>query len=122
MAMRELTCIQCPIGCHLEVEIDGDKVVKVTGNTCPRGVVYAEKECTNPTRIVTSSVKVEEGEIDVLSIKTENDIPKGKIFECVRALKGICVKAPIEVGDIIVENVAGTGVNIVATKKIRKRN
>ena len=89
---------------------------KITGNTCPRGDAYARKEVTNPTRIVTSTVKVEGGKVDMVSVKTKEDIPKGKIFECVKALKGITVKAPVHIGDVILKDVAGTGIDIIATK------
>lgn len=88
MSTRELTCIGCPIGCQLLVKINKDKVVEVTGNTCKNGKEYGEKECTNPTRIVTSSVYVEGGEIDVLPVKTERDIPKDRVFDCIKLLKG----------------------------------
>ena len=71
---------------------------------------------TNPTRIVTSTVKVEGGKVDMVSVKTKEDIPKGKIFECVKALKGITVKAPVHIGDVILKDVAGTGIDIIATK------
>lgn len=120
MSIRDLVCIGCPMGCQLQVKLEGDKVLEVTGNTCKKGAEYGEKECTNPTRIVTSSVYIEDGIIDVVPVKTESDIPKGKIFDCVKALKGIVVKAPINIGDVVVENIAGTGVNIIATKKIDK--
>ncbi|MBC2581103.1 DUF1667 domain-containing protein [Clostridium sp. DJ247] len=120
MNTRELVCIGCPMGCALQVKIENDEVIDVTGQTCKRGEEYGKKECTNPTRIVTSTVVVEGGEIDALPVKTESDIPKGKIFECVKALKGVIVKAPVKIGDIIVENVLGTGVNIIAAKKIDK--
>lgn len=116
MEKRELICIGCPMGCPLVVELEGSDVVSVTGQTCKRGEVYARKEVTNPTRIVTSTVKVEGGKVDMVSVKTRDDIPKGKIFECVKALKGVTVKAPVRIGDVIVANVAGTGVDIVATK------
>ena len=116
MEKRELICIGCPMGCPLTVEMNGTEVVSVTGNTCPRGDAYARKEVTNPTRIVTSTVKVEGGKVDMVSVKTKEDIPKGKIFECVKALKGVTVKAPIHIGDVILKDVAGTGVDIVATK------
>lgn len=116
MEKRELICIGCPMGCPLVVELEGSDVVSVTGQTCKRGEVYARKEVTNPTRIVTSTVKVEGGKVDMVSVKTRDDIPKGKIFECVKALKGVTVKAPVQIGDVIVANVAGTGVDIVATK------
>lgn len=120
MSIRDLVCIGCPMGCQLQVKLEGDKVIEVTGNTCKKGAEYGEKECTNPTRIVTSSVYIEDGIIDVVPVKTESDIPKGKIFDCVKELKGIVVKAPINIGDVVVKNIAGTGVNIIATKKIDK--
>ena len=82
----KLTCIACPMGCPLSVEMEGDKVISVTGNTCPRGKVYGEKEVTNPTRIVTSTVRVSGGDSVMVSVKTKNDIPKGKIFDVVKAL------------------------------------
>ena len=116
MEKRELICIGCPMGCPLTVEMNGTEVVSVTGNTCPRGDAYARKEVTNPTRIVTSTVQVEGGKVDMVSVKTKEDIPKGKIFECVKALKGITVKAPVHIGDVILKDVAGTGVDIIATK------
>lgn len=116
MEKRELICIGCPMGCPLTVEMNGTEVVNVTGNTCPRGDAYARKEVTNPTRIVTSTVKVEGGKVDMVSVKTKEDIPKGKIFECVKALKGITVKAPVHIGDVILKDVAGTGIDIIATK------
>lgn len=120
MEKRELTCIGCPMGCALTVEMDGGEVVSVNGNTCKRGDIYARKEVTNPTRIVTSSVEVENGTLAVVSVKTKEDIPKGKIFECTRALKGVKVAAPVHIGDVVVKNVVGTGVDIIATKNVEK--
>lgn len=117
MEKRELICIGCPMGCPLSVELEQDQVVRVKGNTCKRGEVYAQKEVTNPTRIVTSTVLVEGGKVSMVSVKTKEDIPKAKIFECVKALQGVTVKAPVHIGDVIVPNVAGTGVDIVATKE-----
>lgn len=116
MEKRELICIGCPMGCPLRVELDGNKVVSVTGQTCKRGEVYARKEVTNPTRIVTTTVRVAGGTVDMVSVKTREDIPKDKIFQCVKALKGVTVQAPVHIGDVILANVAGTGVDIVATK------
>ena len=118
MSTVNLICIGCPLGCPLTVEMEGNEVKSVAGNTCPRGDAYAKKELTNPTRIVTSTVRVAGGKLAMVSVKTESDIPKGKIFDCVKALKDIEVKAPVKIGDVIVENVAGTGVNIIATKNV----
>ena len=115
---RELTCIGCPMGCPLIVTMEAGEVISVTGNTCKRGDVYARKEVTNPTRIVTSTVRVAGGSIDMVSVKTREDIPKGKIFDCVKALKGIEIPAPVHIGDVILKNVADTGVDIVTTKNV----
>lgn len=114
----EMICINCPMGCRLTVEKQ-DNEIQVTGNGCARGKSYAQKECTNPTRIVTSSVFVEGGQIEVVSVKTEKDIPKEKIFEVLACLKDVKVQAPVYIGDIIVEDVASTGVDIVATKTVK---
>jgi CxxC motif-containing protein len=118
MLKRDLTCIGCPLGCNLEVEIDNGKVIKVSGNSCKIGEEYGIKECTNPTRIVTTTVFVEGGQAPTVSVKTEKDIPKDKIFNCIAALKGVVVSAPINIGDVIVSNVLDTGVDIIATKKV----
>lgn len=118
MEKRELTCIGCPLGCALTVEMNDGEVISVTGNTCKRGDDYARKEVTNPTRIVTSSVKVEDGSLAAVSVKTKEDIPKGKIFDCVKALKDVCVKAPVAIGDVVLADVAGTGVDVIATKNV----
>ena len=118
METRELICINCPLGCALTVTLENGEVTRVTGNTCPRGEAYARKECTNPTRIVTTTVRVEGGRLPVVSVKTASDIPTGKIADCVRALMDVKVKAPVHIGDVILENAAGTGVNIIATKDV----
>ena len=119
MEKRELICIGCPLGCMLTVDIEKGEVVNVTGNTCPRGKAYAEKEVTNPMRIVTSTVRVVGGDRPMVSCKTASDIPKGKIFDVARALKEIDAQAPVKIGDVLVEDVAGTGVAIVATSASR---
>lgn len=115
---RELTCINCPLGCTLTVTIDGDAVT-VSGNTCPRGEAYGKKEVTDPTRIVTSTVPVSGGDIARLPVKTASDIPKGKIFDVMEAIHAASVTAPVRIGDVVIENAAGTGVNIVAARDVR---
>lgn len=118
MKRKELICIGCPMGCPIVVEMEEGKVLSVTGNTCPRGESYARKEVTNPTRIVTTTVRVDGGKVPMINVKTEQDIPKDKIFECIAALRGVTIKAPVHIGDIILENVADTGVNIVAAGNV----
>ena len=120
MTVRELTCIQCPMGCALTVSVDGDKIT-VTGNTCPRGAVYGEKEVTHPTRTVTSTVPVVCGEIARVSVKTKSDIPKEKIFEVMKEIGKTTLSAPVEIGQVVIPDVASTGVDVVATKTVKKK-
>lgn len=118
MEKRTLTCIGCPLGCAVTVELDNGEIIRVTGNTCKRGDDYARKEVTHPMRVVTSTVCVTGGELPVVSVKTEHDIPKEKIMDIMENLADISVPAPVRIGDIILENVAQTGVNIIATKDV----
>lgn len=120
MENREIICTGCPMGCPLEVVMKNGEVVKVNGNSCKKGEVYAKKECTNPKRILTSSVGVKDGVEEVVSVKTERDIPKEKILQCMKELKNIVVDAPIHIGDIIVKNISETGIDIIATKEVEK--
>lgn len=121
MEKVSMTCIICPKGCELTVEVENSKVVQVSGNTCARGVVYAQNEVENPIRTLTSSVAVVNGVHPRVSVKTDREIPKGKMMECARALKGVEVDAPVRIGDVLIENVVGTGANIVATIHIEKK-
>ncbi len=82
------------------------------------GEAYARKELTDPTRIVTSTVKVKGGKLAMASVKTANDIPKGKIFDCVKAIQDIELTAPVVIGQVVLADVCGTGVDIVATKNV----
>lgn len=114
----ELTCIGCPIGCALTVTLNQDQVESVSGNECGIGVKYAKAECTNPTRMLTSVVRVKNGTINMLPVKTDKDIPKDKLFESIALLKDVIIIAPIHVGDLIIEDILGTGINFIATRKI----
>lgn len=120
MEVRKLICINCPMGCPMEVTMENGEVKSVTGNTCPRGDAYARKEVTDPRRIVCSTVPCEGGDHLTLPVKTATDIPKGKIFDVVAALKDVKVAAPVKVGDVVLANVAGTGVDIVAARTVEK--
>ena len=118
MEHKDLTCICCPLGCQITVELENGEIVSVSGNTCKRGDDYARKEVISPTRIVTSTVKVAGGKSAMVSVKTKSDIPKNKIFDCVKALKEVTVQAPIAIGEVVLNNVADTGVDVVATKDV----
>ena len=114
--MKELICILCPRGCRLQV----DDELNVTGNFCPRGIAYARTEMTNPTRVLTSTVKIKSKNAVRLSVKTSQAVPKGKMFDCMRELDKVMVEAPIRIGDVIVYNICETGVDVVATKDIEE--
>ena len=113
----EITCINCPVGCRLTVELENGQVVSVTGNTCPRGVTYAKQECVDPLRMVTAVVHVE-GSAVPLSVKTKTPIPKKEISSCMQVLAHAKLTAPIKAGDVVVANVCGTGVDVIATKSV----
>ncbi len=114
METRDINLYRLSFGMRSHVTLNGKEVAEVNGNTCKKGDIYARKEVTNPTRIVTTTVRVSGGAAPMINVKTQSDIPKDKIFECVAALKGVTIQAPVAIGDVVLENVAGTGVNIVA--------
>ena len=121
MEKRELICIGCPLGCPVTVTMEAGEVIMVEGNTCKRGREYGEKEVTAPARTVTTTVTVTGGKIPAVSVRTRKDIPKEEIFDCIRALKGILIPAPVHTGDSILADAAGTGVDVVATKTVELR-
>ncbi|MBR6873158.1 MAG: DUF1667 domain-containing protein [Ruminococcus sp.] len=110
---RELTCIGCPMGCALTVEVENNEAVSVTGNTCKIGENYARTEISAPVRAVTTTALTAEG-IPV-PVKTVGSVPKDKIFEVVAHIKRTTVTLPVKVGDIILDNAADTGVAVAAT-------
>lgn len=110
---RELTCIICPLGCSISVEMaSARKIVQITGNNCKRGEKYAALECTNPQRTITTTLRCEDG--TPVSVKTDRTIPKDKMMEAMKMLRGIEVKLPVRIGDILVEDVFGS--HVVATQ------
>ncbi len=112
--MKEFICIVCPRGCHLQVDDD----LNVTGNFCPRGATYGHNEATNPLRNLTSTVQLISDNLTRLPVKTSNDIPKAKMFEVMKEINKVVVKAPIKSGEVIIKNVLGLGSDIVATRSI----
>jgi len=110
-----MICVSCPVGCVLTVS---DDVSTVSGNQCPAGIEYAREEMTNPTRNIATSVRVSGGDMPMLSVKTKSPIPKGAIMDAVKAIHQVHVPAPVTIGDVILADVVGTGVNIVATRNI----
>ena len=113
-----LTCIRCPRGCQVSVAVDGDgQVLSVSGNLCARGDAYARAEVTNPVRTVTTTVPVKGGDAARVSVKTAREVPKGAVMDVMRALAGVTACAPVEIDDVVVPDIAGTGVDLVATSR-----
>jgi len=114
--IRELTCIGCPMGCSLTVEVENGEAVSVSGNTCKIGENYAKSEISAPARVVTTTVISRQG-IPV-PVKTAGNVPKEKIFEVVSLIKNAKLSLPVRLGDVILPDVAGTGVDVKATKTV----
>ena len=114
--MKEVICTCCPKGCHLQVDEAND--YKVTGNCCPNGIAYGKEELTHPTRIITSTVRAEGGLHPRRPVKTSKPVPKGQMAEVVAALDSIVLHTPIHVGQVVVENVCGTGADIVTCRNM----
>jgi CxxC motif-containing protein len=111
--MTELICIVCPKGCHLKVD---EATLAVTGNSCPRGEEYGRTELKNPTRTISSTVAVEGAAHRRCPVKTDGVIPKGMILPAMKTLDGVVLTAPVKLGQIVVEDVCGTGVRFVTTR------
>lgn len=114
--MKELVCIVCPKGCRLRV--DEENGYLVSGNSCVRGTEYGKNEILNPTRVLTSTVKMEGGLYRRCPVKTNIAVPKGKLFDIMNALNAVTLTAPVQVGQVVIENVCGTGADIIATKAL----
>lgn len=118
MTKREMVCVSCPMGCAITVELDdNNEVISVTGNTCPRGDKYARQECTHPERMLTSTVKVEGGRLPVVPVKSASHIPKEMLFDAMKEVNKVTLKAPVTFGDVAVKDILGTGIDIVVTNE-----
>jgi CxxC motif-containing protein len=115
--MAEYTCIICPNSCLITVE-EGEQGLIITGHKCKRGVDFAAGEHTNPTRILTSTMKLTGARIRRLPVITTGEVPKARLFECQKALFSVSVAAPVACGDVVVKDLCGTGVDVVATRSV----
>lgn len=118
---KELVCVNCPMGCRITVEMEGKKVLSVRGNSCPRGKAYAESECVRPMRILTSTVSVSNGMHRVLPVITAEAIPLDLMKQAMEEVRRVKVKAPVKEGQTVLENIAGTGVALVASRSLAEK-
>jgi len=120
MEDKEMICIVCPIGCHITVAEDESSSTgySVTGNKCKRGEEYGVKELTNPTRVITTTVKINKAHLKRLPVRTNGSVPKDKIFECMKVINTAEVEAPVKEGEVILKNILNTGVDLVASRSM----
>ena len=112
---RNLTCINCPLGCQITVDFEGNTVNEIVGNRCPRGKAFAEKEVTNPERTVTSTVRCEDGSL--IAVRTSKAIPKALMFDVMAEINKAVAPLGVKMGQVIIENILGTGANVIATSE-----
>ncbi len=120
--MEKIVCVLCPMGCKIKYDALNGKIVSLEGNRCPRGISYLEDELREPKRIVPTSVKVINGEMSLVSVKTSKPIPRRLIPQFMQVMKKVEVEAPIKVGDVIIKNVLDTGADVIATRTVRRVN
>jgi len=115
---NNLTCIECPKSCVLNVDIENCKVVKISGNLCPKGAEYAKNEVENPLRLFTSTVLTEGLALKMVPVRTDKAIPKSKALDAAQEIKRLRIKSPLHVGDVIVKDFLGLGVNLITTREV----
>lgn len=115
---KEIICTVCPRGCRIQVEGEGERVISVEGYSCKRGLEYASAEYAHPVRILTTTVKLADTDSDLLPIRSTKPIPKEKIFDCMQVIRQVQAKRPVSRYDVIVADICGTGVDMVATKTV----
>lgn len=116
METKVMNCIMCPIGCELTVTLEDGKFASVTGNNCPRGAQYAKDEVTAPKRMLTYTVRIDGGMMPLLPVVSAAVLPKEKIMDCAAYLRGVKVQAPVKTGDVVVKDILGLGVDIIASR------
>lgn len=114
--MKDLVCIVCPRGCRLHVDEEND--FAVTGNSCPRGAEYGHNEIKNPTRVLTSTVRLSGGLYPRCPVKTDKAVPKGMLLDIMNKLNNVQLTSPVSIGQIVMENVDGNGANVIVTKNL----
>lgn len=118
---KKITCILCPRGCSIE-KVEDKNEIKYIGYGCQRGYSYAIDEFTNPKRILTTTIYVENGNINFLPVKTDKPIPRNMLFDAMSLLRKVKVKAPVHIGEVIIQNILNTGADVVATRSVETRD
>ena len=115
MDIKEITCIECPVGCRIEVGVENGVATYVKGNGCPRGKAYAENEVVCPKRIITTTVRCENGKM--LSVKTDKAVKKADMFEIMKTINAFVAKTPVRIGQVLIKNISEDS-NLIATQNV----
>jgi len=118
MSEKKMICLSCPVGCELTVSIENGEVVRVDGNACPRGDAYGRQEAIEPMRTLPTSIRVTGGARPLLSVKTDRPIPLSLVPAAMRLIKELSVEAPVRIQDVILDDLLGSGANLVATRDV----
>lgn len=122
MSRKEsLICVSCPMGCHLDIVIPETGEWKIAGNQCKRGIMYAKAELTNPTRVLTSTVRVNNGFLNRVPVRTTDAIPKPLLFEAMKVINKATLDAPVRIGDVVVVNLLDTGIDIITSRSMESK-
>lgn len=116
--LREFTCIMCPQGCDISVELDGTTITGITGNKCAKGEAYVTQEIENPMRNIATSVLIDGGELPLASVRLSNVIPKDRIFDVMAEIRRVELPAPVHEGDVVIHDVLGLGADVIITKDV----
>ena len=117
---KGLTCTVCPRGCTVTADIEGTQILSVEGYGCKRGLSFAEAEITHPARLLTTTVRVTDGKETLLPVRSRTAIPREKLTDCMDVIRQTTVQTPIQQHDVIVADICGTGVDIIASKSVAK--
>ncbi len=115
---KEIICTVCPTGCTIHVEGENGTITKIEGFSCPRGKLYAENEFISPVRILTSTAKVKNAKSLLVAVRSRTPVPKDKLFDCMDEIRKLDLTAPVKRGDVLIKDVCGTGVDIIATGEV----
>lgn len=116
---RKFLCVSCPVGCALTVKLEGHEISEIEGNVCARGIEYAKNEVTNPTRVLTTTVRVRGASLPVCPVRSRSPIPLGEAYNAARELARVTLDAPVEIGQVVMENICNSGVDIVASRPLK---
>ena len=120
--VKNITCIVCPQGCSLEIWYNmKDEVKEIKGYTCKRGLEYGRAESINPVRTLTTTIRIDGGKLPVIPVKSNKPLPKNLLFECMKIIKKVKLRAPINSGEVVIENILNTGVNIITTREVQQK-